>query len=54
LTRSLNHELSIRSFKPDVPMKFDVACLPIRKKYGMALAAIGFVKFIYPEAKADK
>jgi arginine decarboxylase len=52
LTSSLKHELSIRGLTQDGQMKFDVECLPIRKKYGMALAAIGFVKFVYPEAKA--
>ena len=52
LTASLNHELFIRGLKQDGQMKFDVECLSIGKKYGMALAAIGFVKFVYPEAKA--
>ncbi len=54
LTRSLNHELSIRGFKQTGEMKFDVACLPIHKKYGMAIAALGFVKFIFPETTTAK
>lgn len=55
LTRSLDHELSIRGLRQSGGDKqFTVACLPIHKKYGMALAAIGFVKFIYPaETKVD-
>jgi arginine decarboxylase len=54
LTRSLNHELSIRGFNQDGSMKFDVTCLPIRRKYGMALAAIGFIKFVYPETERTR
>lgn len=50
LTASLNHELSIRGLKQDGEMKFDTTSLHIQKNYGMALAALGFVGFIYPEA----
>lgn len=53
LTRSLNHELAIRGFKQTRQMTFTVACLPIHKKYGMAIAAFGFVKFIFPKVEAD-
>ncbi len=49
LTRSLNHELSIRGMTQSRPMTYEVAVLHITKKYGMALAALGFVGFIYPE-----
>lgn len=50
LTASLKHELSIRGLKQDGPMKFDIVSLSIRKNYGIALAALGFVNFIYPDA----
>jgi arginine decarboxylase len=52
LERSLNHELHIRGFYQVGNKKYEVACLPIRKKYGMAISAIGFTKFIYPEPEA--
>lgn len=48
LTASLNHELSIRGLEQQGDMKFDVTSLYIQKNYGMALAALGFVDFIYP------
>lgn len=49
LTKSLNHELSIRGLKQKGDMKFVVTSLYITKKYGYALAALCFVNFIYPE-----
>ena len=49
LTASLNHELSIRGLTQDKAMVFDVTSLQISKKYGIALAALGFVGFVYPE-----
>jgi arginine decarboxylase len=49
LTASLNHELSIRGLKQKGEMVFDTTCLNIRKNYGMALAALGFVNFIFPD-----
>lgn len=49
LTASLNHELSIRGLKQKGKMKFDTTSLYIQKKYGIALAALGFVNFIYPD-----
>lgn len=50
LMRSLNHELSIRGLKQtDTPMTFDVTSLHITRKYGIALSALGFVGFIYPD-----
>jgi len=49
LTASLNHELSIRGLVQDGEMRFDITSLVIERKYGMALSALGFVGFIYPE-----
>ncbi len=48
LTASLQHELSIRNLKQVGEMKFDVTYLHIQKNYGIALAALGFVGFVYP------
>jgi arginine decarboxylase len=48
LTKSLQHELSIRGLKQKGEMKFTVTSLYIEKKYGMSLAALGFINFIYP------
>ncbi len=48
LEKSLNHELSIRGLKQYGEMKFNIISLFIEKKYGLALAALGFVNFIYP------
>jgi pyruvoyl-dependent arginine decarboxylase len=56
LTASLKHELSIRGLRQKGGMKFNLASLYIQKNYGMALAALGFVNFIYPDpipAKAE-
>ena len=47
LKRSLEHELSIRKLEQTGEMTFDVAYLHIEKKYGMALAQLGFLDFIY-------
>lgn len=49
LTASLNHELSIRGLKQDGDMTFNTTSLQITKKYGIALSALGFVGFIYPD-----
>ena len=49
LKKSLNHELLIRGLKQTGEMKFDTTSLYINKKYGMALAALGFLNFIYPD-----
>ena len=49
LTASLQHELSIRGLRQKGEMVFNVAHLNIEKRYGIALAALGFVNFIYPE-----
>lgn len=54
LTRSLNHELSIRGLKQTGEMKFDITSLNIEKNYGIALAAIGFINFIYPDPLPTK
>ncbi|MGD2085386.1 MAG: pyruvoyl-dependent arginine decarboxylase [Candidatus Aminicenantes bacterium] len=48
LTKSLQHELNIRGLTQKGEMKFTVTSLYIEKKYGIALAALGFVNFIYP------
>ncbi len=48
LTKSLKHELSIRGLSQVGEMTFDITSLAITKKYGMALSALGFVGFIYP------
>lgn len=49
LTRSLQHELDIRGLKQQGEMKFDVKSLRIRKNYGIAISALGFINFIYPD-----
>lgn len=49
LTASLQHELSIRGLEQDGDMHYDITSLNITKKYGMALSALGFVGFIYPD-----
>jgi arginine decarboxylase len=48
LTKSLRHELDIRGLTQKGEMKFTVTSLYIEKKYGMSLAALGFVNFVYP------
>lgn len=48
LTRSLNHELSIRGLTQTGDMVFNITSLTITKNYGMALACLGFVNFEYP------
>lgn len=48
LTRSLQHELTIRGLKQVGEMAFNITSLYITKKYGMCLSALGFVNFIYP------
>ena len=49
LTSSLRHELSIRGLKQKGDMIFDITSFYIQKHYGIALAALGFVNFIYPD-----
>ena len=49
LTRSLDHALTIRGLKQKGEMKFNVTSVYIEKKYGVALAALGFVDFIYTD-----
>lgn len=53
LTKSLNHELIIRGLKQKGEMKFEVTSLYIQKNYGLALAALGFIEFIFPESDDD-
>ncbi len=47
LTKSLRHELKIRGLVQKGEMKFNIATLNIVKKYGMALAQLGFLEFIF-------
>lgn len=49
LTKSLNHELEIRNLKQTGEMKFNITSLYIIKNYGMALAQIGFLNYLYPD-----
>lgn len=49
LTSSLKHELDIRGLKQKGDMVFDTTSLYIQKNYGIAIAALGFVNFIYPD-----
>ncbi len=49
LTKSLNHELSIRGLQQTGDMLFNITSLYITKNYGMCLSALGFVNFIYPD-----
>lgn len=49
LKKSLKHELDIRDLKQAGDMQFDITSLYIKKNYGMTLAALGFVNFIYPD-----
>jgi len=49
LASSLKHELDIRGLKQKGDMVFDTTSLYIKKNYGIALAALGFVNFIYPD-----
>ena len=49
LTGSLDHALTIRGLKRKGEMKFNVTSVYIEKKYGVALAALGFVDFIYTD-----
>ena len=47
LTKSLNHELSIRGLEQVGDMSFDITSLHIEKKYGIVLAQLGFLSFTY-------
>ena len=51
IAKSLNHELKIRNLTLDKtkPMDFEVAYLKITKNYGMAIAVLCFLDFIYPD-----
>lgn len=49
LTKSLEHELTIRGLHQQGEMKYAVTSLVIRKNYGIALAVLGFIDFIYPD-----
>ena len=47
LSKSLQHELSIRNLKQVGDITFNITSLHIEKKYGMVLAQLGFLNFIY-------
>ena len=47
LTKSLKHELSIRGLEQVGEISFDITSLQIEKNYGIALAQLGFLNFIY-------
>ena len=47
LTQSLRHELVIRGLEQDGDMLFEIDSLHITKNYGMVIAAMGFIGFIY-------
>ena len=47
LTKSLRHELEIRGLVQKGEMQFNITSLQITNKYGMALAQIGFLEFIF-------
>jgi pyruvoyl-dependent arginine decarboxylase (PvlArgDC) len=47
LSKSLQHELSIRNLKQIGEITFNITSLHIEKKYGMVLAQLGFLNFIY-------
>ena len=48
LSKSLRHELLIRGLTQKGDMTFEVNYIKIEKNYGMAIAALGFLNFIYP------
>lgn len=47
LTKSLKHELTIRNLEQTGNIEFNITSLHIEKNYGIALAQLGFVNFIY-------
>lgn len=47
LTKSLRHELEVRGLKQKDEMRFNIISLNITNKYGMALAQLGFLEFIF-------
>lgn len=47
LTKSLRHELEIRGLAQKGGMQFNITSLQITNKYGMALAQLGFLEFIF-------
>lgn len=47
LTKSLRHELEIRGLVQKGEMQFNITSLQITNKYGMALAQLGFLEFIF-------
>ncbi|MDO9542784.1 MAG: pyruvoyl-dependent arginine decarboxylase [Kiritimatiellia bacterium] len=47
LTKSLRHELEIRGLKQVDEMKFNIIALNITNKYGIALAQLGFLEFVF-------
>lgn len=47
LTKSLMHELTIRNLEQTGDIEFNITSAHIEKNYGIALAQLGFVSFIY-------
>lgn len=47
LSKSLRHELAIRNLEQVGAITFNITSIHIEKKYGMALAQLGFLNFIY-------
>ena len=50
LSKSLKHELLIRGLTQKGDMTFEVNYIKIKKNYGMVIAALGFLNFIYPKS----
>ena len=47
LSKSLLHELTIRSLEQVGEITFNITSIHIEKKYGIALAQLGFLSFVY-------
>ncbi|MBU1137495.1 MAG: pyruvoyl-dependent arginine decarboxylase [Proteobacteria bacterium] len=47
LSKSLQHELTIRNLEQVGEITFNITTIHIEKKYGIALAQLGFLNFIY-------
>lgn len=47
LSKSLQHELTIRNLEQVGEITFNITSIFIEKKYGIALAQLGFLNFIY-------
>ncbi len=47
LTKSLQHELTIRNLEQIGEITFNITTIHIEKRYGIALAQLGFLSFMY-------